>query len=402
MNPSYQNYTNSTTTSNITTNVRNQIENVSVQPRIETTQYNANPSVTNQGYNTGFQTVSFNQQARVQPSNSFGYRNVFKLVEKKDVFFFREDLEKKVNTLMSFRQASFDPEWLVGKKQLHTCPKYLSSQDNIVFKEIDGRTVFHDNICDEEQTEEEDKLYAKGFKIMDYTRVLKDRKQIILDMENSNFEHELHADNIFQNLKSLILKSAERAIDYSISFQQNFYNSIGRNILNSTDIEHLQKLLKNLIDENKNLNFKNIGARPELKQQYISFAIFLLSYRSQNNLDINFSELENMLKSYIQEIFTIRQETVNNYTEWLSQLIVYYKEICNAGNLNIDNTFLSTINVNLFGETRIEYRENSEWMLKYNQLLVQYNTEINNLNLTIVNMRKTPTTDLQVQEVIIK
>ena len=112
---------------------------------------------------------------------------------------------------------------------------------------------------------------------------------------------------------------------------------------------------------------------------------------------MNFSDLEVLLKKYILEIYTVRQETINNYTEWLRQLISYYQSFCISGNLQVDNNFLSKININLFEETKIEYRESSEWKLKYNELLIQYNTEIKNFELNIINLRNN--VNIQVQEV---
>ena len=47
------------------------------------------------------------------------------------------------------------------------------------------------------------------------------------------------------------------------------------------------------------------------------------------------------------QIYQLRQETVNNYTEWIRQLVGYYHSLCQIGMIQIDNAFLSTININL-------------------------------------------------------
>jgi hypothetical protein len=395
MNPNNQNFT--TSSRQIISNEQTILGNLSVQPRIETTQYNSNSRASIQGFNTNFQTVAFDQQPRQQTLVTVPeYYKVFRYIPEQEYYHIRSDLKEQISLINSFRRASFDVKYLTGKDfNFHTCQIHMEERANIVYKVVDGRTVFFDHLCD--LCLDDDKIQSSGYKSEHFTSILKRKKEEIFSLDKENFEHELHADNIWQNLKSLILKSAIKAIDYSRSFKNDFFDLIGRNILTVGDIENLKKIIHSISENKSVLNFKGIGEHPELKQQYISLAIFLISYRKQNYSSLNFSDLEVLLKKYILEIYTVRQETINNYTEWLRQLISYYQSFCISGNLQVDNNFLSKININLFEETKIEYRESSEWKLKYNELLIQYNTEIKNFELNIINLRNN--VNIQVQEV---
>jgi hypothetical protein len=391
MNPSHQ----KSSILNTLIRERKSIQTLNVEPRIETTQYNANTTVSAQGVNTGFQTVSFEQKANLQNTYFFKtFKEVFKNVIKDDYFELRPDFEDTFSSFRNSKTLTFDPSNLLGDKRnkFHYCEVHKLDRDNIAYKIVNGKTQFFENICSICQGPRN--LSERGYTVEHFSAILNKKKQEIFSLEFEQFNHESNCENIWQNLKSLILRSAVKAVDYTKNFQSDFFNLVGRNRFTQEDVESIKSVIEFTIKKNKNLDYTNIGERPELRKQYISLAIFLIS-----RCNINFTELEVLLKKYIFEIYTIRQETLNCHTDWLTQLVAYYRAICLEGKLIVDNTFLSTININLFGETRIEYRESSEWMLKYNELLIQYNTEIQNLNLTIINLRNNVPTNLQIQEV---
>jgi len=381
---------NNTYFTNSNKNVRVQYSNeIRNSPsRIETTHYVTNTiSSTNQGY----QTVAFEQQPISQTTSRFsGCVTAFRIISEDEAVILRPDIGRDIDALRTFSRFSFDPAVLCSKDfKFHTCTYHMEERINIVYENVNGRSVFKDNVCN--LCLNQSNYEEKGYKIEHYTTVLKKRKEEILSLNEENFVIEYHVESLWQNLKSLILNSAVKAIDYSKSFQDNYIPFLTNNKMSQKDIDNIRILINYMREKNMELDFRGIEEKPELKQQYISLAIFLISFKKQNMLSLNFYDMESCLKKYILQIYQLRQETVNNYTEWIRQLVGYYHSLCQIGMIQIDNAFLSTININLYSEARVEYRESGEYMQKYNELLIKYNTEIKAMNLTIYNLRNTAT-----------
>lgn len=397
MNPNIQNFN----TPNSQTRQSVQYSNDSYKtssPRIETTHYKSN-QMNISGNNQAYQTVAFDQNIKVQTSTLSGYKQAFRSIPVDQTVIIREDIGSDIDFVRNFSKLEFDYN-LAGECNFHNCMEHKEEKANIAYKQVEGKFVFYKNLCDICLSNSD--LEEQGYKVEHFSSILKKRKEEILEINSDNFETEIHLENMWQNLKSLILNSAVKAIEYSKSFQENYMSLLGKNKLSSKDVEMVKVLLSKLLDKNNNLSFRGIGEHPELKEQYISLAIYLINYQRKSLVTLNFVEMESYLKKYILEIFQIRQDTVNNYTAWLRQLVGYYQTICQVGNLRIDNAFLSTINIDLFSGVRIETRESTDYMQRYNDLLVKYNSEIKIMELTIYNLRNSVninTTNIQVQEV---
>jgi hypothetical protein len=365
----------------------------SSETRIETTQYIANQNPSSHGITPqNYQTVNFSQQPINQVTN---LNRVFKPIPEEKKFIMRDDLNSSIDHIKKLtKKVTFDIN-LDSSQKLHYCLIHKEENSNIVYKNDQGKITFINNFCDiclEDFNYEE-----KGFKNDHFTSILRKRKEELLALENDDFSRELHIDNMWNNLKNLILKNAVKAIDYTYYFKKNFMDNISQTPLSEKDVNDLRKFLANILDKNKSIDFRGIGEKPQLKQQYISLALYLLTYQKDGLNSINFSELEQSLKKFILEIYNLRQETYNDYTEWLKLSIENYKNLCNFGNLTIDNAFLSTINVDFYSGVKVEIRESSEYMQKYNDLLLKYNIEIKTMEQTIYNLRNS--SNLNVQEV---
>lgn len=370
-------------------------------PRIQTTHYSTNQNSSSQGIPQNYQTVTFEQQALNQHKILNGYTDVFDRIPTEERFVIRDDMEECVERLKKFsKNIIFDISHESSKScKQHACKDHLEEKANLVYKVEDGKTIFIDNFCDiclDDFNHEE-----KGYKSEHFTSVLRKRREEIAELDQETFQKELHVENIWENLKSLILKNASKAIEYTYQFRENYINNISQTAMTEKMIEDLRVFLSKILNKKKEIDFRGIGERPQLKQQYISLAIFLLTYNKKGLLSLDFYELERCLKQYILEIYNLRQETLNGYTQWLRLSIENYKVLCHAGNLQIDNTFLNSINVDLYSGVRVETRDSGEYMQKYNDLLIKYNTEIKAMDQTIYNLRNSVnSTNIQVQEVM--
>lgn len=392
--------------------------NIGNSPLIETTHYSAN-QIPSQVSN--FQTVPFEQGTVVQSNiSTTGFRNTFRVIKDEEMTSlcrdrFVLDIERYIEpAAMTF----------VDDPNLHVCPESKEDEEYIVYKlGKDGKPIVLENVSSLVLSERQEEFEQKGYKVDYYTKVLKDEKNDLIDLENYDFTLENQVEVIYRNLRNLILTSAVRAIDYSRSFKQNYLSHFSQGSLSKKDVELLRAFIAKVTDKNHKFDLRAIGQRPELKKQYISLAIFLLAWERRSLADLNFGEMEAALRTYITEVYKLRQETISNYSEWLRQLVEHYHVVCQAGNLRVDNTFLSTINIDLFAQaqtTRVEYRESGEYMQKYNELLVRYNAEIKEgnwmqkyndllakynadikqMDLTIYNLRQSAnSTNIQVQEV---
>lgn len=356
---------------------------ISSAPIIETTHYSTNQVIP--GTVQTFQTVSFDGGVRRQSSIEYnGYKPCFRFIPENEQVQLRE-------TICCALEGRFSYPVHIQLNQKH--------EENLVYSFKDGKPYFIETLDNIDVEERRENYEKKGYRMENYVGVLKEKKDVIINLKTSNFQVESSCENMWQNLRNLILNSAQKALDYSINFKENYMSFLGLSSLSMTDIQNMRVLVDKILDSHNNLDFRGIGLKPELKQQYIALAIFLITYEKKDFFQLNFYEMEKSLRYFIGEIYQLRQETVNCYTDWLQQLITHYHTICQAGNIQIDTTWLNSLQIDMFSG-RVEIRESGEYMEKYNQLLIKYNTEIKSMEQTIYNLRSSVNSaNMQVQEV---
>ena len=335
------------------------------------------------------QTVSFNHQPIIQQTITTGIMsNIFKSIPRMEAVKIREDITVDIQKIFNQKKFHFNLDYINSTNcYQQKCEPHKEFQENFVFEKKNGVEIFIGNFCDI-------CLDEGGFdqgerKVEHYTHILKQNKELLIDINNNELDLESHAENLWLNLQNLILNTGFLAVDYTKSFQEDFISKFFKIRLSEKDILDIKNIIKKIYNEKKDcVELSGIGARPEFKVQCISLAILLSTFKKKSLDTINFIEVESYLKKYILDIFNLRQRTVESYTEWLRILVGYYNSICLNGKIEIDQGFLNTINIDLFSGTRIEIVENNSYLEKYNALLAKYEYEINQMNITISNLRQ--------------